>query len=484
MKNRVVVLFSVVMAILSLSMLLLSCDQSLSNEGQQYGCIQGRVRYSNCNDHSGITLSLEKTGEVNSSGFSAIIEGIGTGSRDIITRFSTQKDGTFEFNNLTPGVYTVYASSDDSVEKEVSTNVVIKGSETVTAEDLLLTATGTLTGYVLINGKTSGNNGYSVFLAGTSCMSSTDDTGFFSFSGVPAGINYQLIISKGNIISKDISLCSVTARGVASAGVKYIASSDFASDSQAGALVWKGCFTSADEIQNPNRNSVYFNTTDACSYVFNGTDWTLLSEGGTQIEQEPIIDEVSDVLGKISNNLVSGGDFESDSEADVLEDGSSIEYVMSQGIGGSKAIRVQQTETYGEVFVDLTKYYGRGKSYYVEASFKNDGSIKTSDLTARIDYFVVSGAVVDAVRTQWWEGYYDCDEIYTGGFMPDNEAMKFIAAESYSVERPLSDDGFVTLRGIIPATEIERVLEQTTDLYGYGSPDLFRRDRRGCHGGI
>ena len=44
----------------------------------------------------------------------------------------------YYFRNLEPGIYTIYASSNDSVEKAVSTNVVVKGEDTVTADDLRL----------------------------------------------------------------------------------------------------------------------------------------------------------------------------------------------------------------------------------------------------------------------------------------------------------------------------------------------------------
>ena len=42
-------------------------------------------------------------------------------------------------------------------------------------------------------------------------------------------------------------------------------------------IVWKGSFASADEIENPQYLWAYYNTTDGCSYIYDGEKWTLLA---------------------------------------------------------------------------------------------------------------------------------------------------------------------------------------------------------------
>ena len=44
-------------------------------------------------------------------------------------------------------------------------------------------------------------------------------------------------------------------------------------------IVWLGSFASADEIENPQKLNAYYNTTDGCSYIYDGEKWTLLSKG-------------------------------------------------------------------------------------------------------------------------------------------------------------------------------------------------------------
>lgn len=469
MFKRPVVLLSVLAVFLCLSMLFVSCTQDASVETKQYGSIQGRVRYSNGSDHSGITVSLDKA--EGQDGLSSIVNGIGT--RNIVSIVSTKKDGSFSFSNVAPGMYTIYASSDDSVEKTVSTNVVVKGSETAKAADLRLTATGTVSGYMLIDGNTSGNGDYLVSLAGTTFMSVTDNSGYYSISGVPAGVDYQLVVSKGGLIANDVAHVSVTAHGLTNAGVIILASSDMVSDAGTNELVWKGSFSSSSAIQNPRRNWVYYNTIEKCYYIYDGMKWTPITDEEPEEGQGSAVSEVTNVSGTVGENLVYGGDFERGGDHDVMGDGAALEVVANKGVDGTYGLSVQQNQFYGEVYIDITKYYGQGKSYYVEASFKNNDSTKVSDLTARIDYWVVSGAVVKAVDSQWWEGYYDCDEIYTGEFLSNNEAMNVFGIETDGYEKTITDDGYVTIRGIIPASEIDRVLVETTNQYGSGEPTMY-----------
>lgn len=181
---------------------------------------------------------------------------------------------------------------------------------------------------------------------------------------------------------------------------------------------------------------------------------------------------VEDVLGTVGENIVYNGDFETGSETDVTADGSSMVLTPSVGVNGSSAMAVLQNETYGEVYVDFTSDYGRGKSYLISASFKNNGSTNTSDLTARISFTVVSGAVMDAVGKYGWEAYYDCDDIYGGELLSDDEAEEVFGMVTNVAGETIVDDKYVTVSGILPATVIEDLLVSTTDKYGSGDPTM------------
>ena len=274
-KTRQTIMTLVILCIITVVVgITTSCSAPLEDT-VQCGSIQGKALYSNGNDHSGIVLTLDKT-----DGLRTITKD--DGSRAIISMASSKADGSFSFNNLEPGTYTIYASSNDSVEKAVSTNVVVKAADTVTTEDLKLTATGSISGYVTLDSGSTGNVGFLVFLAGTSYVAVTNDAGYYCITGVPAGSDYQLVVSKGNFTSSDVTTCTVSAHGITNAGLKNISSSSLSSGAS-GALEWKGSLREAP--LNPSLHWAYFNTEDGCSYIFDGSKWTLLAARGAQGEQ-------------------------------------------------------------------------------------------------------------------------------------------------------------------------------------------------------
>ena len=276
MKNRKKKGVATIVIALSIIVMFVACTQDPIVEVGQYGSIQGRVLYSNGDDHSGIVLTLDKT-----DGLRAITNS--DGSRAIVSLTTSKEDGSFAFYNLEPGTYTIYATSNDSVEKGVATNVVVRDASTVTIEDLLLTATGSITGYVQIDGQSTGNSGFLVSIAGTSYMATTNDLGYYCITGIPAGEGYQLIITKGNYTSNIVSECAVSPKGILRVGVTSISSEDLSSGNNA--LIWKGSHDDASELSSPQKNWAYFNTSDGCSYIYDGNEWTLLASKGDKGEQ-------------------------------------------------------------------------------------------------------------------------------------------------------------------------------------------------------
>ena len=217
-------------------------------------------------------------------------------------------DGSYTFEGLQAGTYTVYAASSYSSERAVCTNVVVRATETTVADVLKLTATGSITGTVTIDGNASGNTGFLVFVAGTSYMAMTDNAGNYVISGVPAGKGYQVVATKNGVIHNLSSSVTVTANGSATMANNNFTSTELDTNGKDGAdgkdgingtdgkdgidgtdgkdgidgisMVWLGEFDSADEIENPKYLNAYFNKTDGCSYIYTGTKWTLLARSG------------------------------------------------------------------------------------------------------------------------------------------------------------------------------------------------------------
>ncbi len=160
------------------------------------GAIVGKVVFDNLSDSSGITVTLDKTDglvpvEPQNEG------GENGDARTIVGSNFTIEDGSFKFEALEDGLYTVYASSSDSLDKAVVKNIVVSDGQTVTLEDLHLNPVGSLSGTITFSDDAD-YSGFLVSIAGTSYMATTGTSGEFTISGIPSGNKYEIIIMYGN----------------------------------------------------------------------------------------------------------------------------------------------------------------------------------------------------------------------------------------------------------------------------------------------
>lgn len=281
-------------------------DEPESNNSiiEAKGNISGKVIYSNLeNTENGkIVVTLDKTDGLRTISVNkAVINGkIINSARSVIDTVSTLDDGSYSFNNLDPGTYTVYASSSYSKERAVCTNVVVRSAETTVAETLNLTATGSISGRITLDNKKTGNTGFIVFVAGTSFIAMTDDSGSYTISDVPAGNGYQIVATKNGVLHSLSSNIVVRANKTTQNISDNFTSKELQITNQGEkgekgdkgdtgkdgiSIVWLGTFSSHDDIQNPQSLNAYFNITDGCSYIFDGKEWTLLAKSGGNVEK-------------------------------------------------------------------------------------------------------------------------------------------------------------------------------------------------------
>lgn len=165
------------------------------------GSISGKAVYLDQSDNSGIIVSAES---VNSAGQTAAVSAALAGnatsqreplSRAIVAQATTDASGNYTLKNLAAGSYTLYASSNNSLEKAVYTGVTVTAGKSVSASDLTLTATGSISGSAKLGTATTGNLGIVVYIAGTSYAAMVADDGSYTISGVPVGTSYSLVAS-------------------------------------------------------------------------------------------------------------------------------------------------------------------------------------------------------------------------------------------------------------------------------------------------
>ena len=188
--------FSVTFWIFILLVSLTGCPNPGGGSVALTGEIDGHARFTGQTNHGGIIISADS---VDSSGKTmAIKQAIathGVASRMLAAQVTTDASGTYALTGLSAGTYTIYASSQSSLEKAVTTGVTVVAGKTVTAADMNLTPTGSIQGQVTINGASAGTLGIMVYIAGTSYSAMTDTTGAFTMSSVPAATGYTLIAS-------------------------------------------------------------------------------------------------------------------------------------------------------------------------------------------------------------------------------------------------------------------------------------------------
>jgi hypothetical protein len=165
------------------------------------GTISGKVLFTNqaASANGGITISLEP---LDNSGRSAAVRSVNSGSRSIrmaravTAQAETNADGSYTLKDVPYGTYTIYATSYNSKEKAVSLPITLNAAS-VQATDLFLTAVGSLSGKVILDGNPA--FGFLVSIAGTSYMAITGYDGEFTINDIPAANNtYLIVLMKGN----------------------------------------------------------------------------------------------------------------------------------------------------------------------------------------------------------------------------------------------------------------------------------------------
>ena len=358
---------------------LFSCNMDVGvktpeNETKATGKITGKVMYSNVEGdaHNGIILTLDKTDGLVTQNVMNVMQGrvqtvdtfqsAAANARSIVANNVTSSDGSYTFENLEAGIYTVYAASSYSAEKAVCTNVVVRAAETTVADVLKLTATGSITGRITTDWNSwSGNTGYLVFVAGTSYMAMTDAAGNYTISGVPAGSGYQVVASKNGVIHNLSSNVRVTANGITTLADNNFTSTELdntvqgekGDDGKDGiSMVWLGSYYSADDIENPQYLNAFFNMTDGCSYIFDGYNWTLLARSGAN--------GANGQNGRDGANGQDGRDGEKGASIRWLGEWSSYEELRNAYYRTDE----ESENTYSEYNEEAGEYY-----YYIEPKY-------------------------------------------------------------------------------------------------------------------
>ena len=262
-------------AAFGLALTLTACPQVTDDPNQNgptggNSGITGRVGFANPSSSGTITVFLERTDglhvETGTSRDSGVERAVSPGARSTVVG----PDGSYSFDNVPEGVYTVFAVSGEG-EQAILINVAVRGDSPVTSANMTLLPPGNITGQIVLDDSDGGNLGFTVFIAGTSFMAITNQAGQFTMSNVPANTELQIAVMRGTFAT--IWTSAVTqSGGTIDLGRFDVTQSQLHGDT----LIWRGALSAHPE--NPQRNWSYFNTVTRRTYVFDGARWIVMGQ--------------------------------------------------------------------------------------------------------------------------------------------------------------------------------------------------------------
>jgi len=157
--------------------------------------IRGTVKITGMNDVSDCLVIVEKQidGIKTATVFNTLYRSsVGSDfvAEDIYI-LKTDKYGMFEATGLSDGKYTITVKKADTLGAVVK-DIVVKNERAIVDLDIVLTATGRLTGNVKLSDMTTDMFGSFVYAEGTSYIAATDGTGDFCIKDIPVG-TYNII---------------------------------------------------------------------------------------------------------------------------------------------------------------------------------------------------------------------------------------------------------------------------------------------------
>ena len=202
--------FFVLMSVFILIAAMLSCSNPIggntadsyqdngANDLTSLNSLRGNVRIVGMENAEGCDVIIEKqvAGGKSASVFGKINKNIATEAliENSVFNVVTDNLGNFSYSGLPNGVYTVTVKKESTLGAIVTGIVLDENKKTraVVDLDIVLTATGRLSGQVTLEGLTTNLYGSFVYAEGTSYIAATDGAGNFELKDIPVG-TYNLV---------------------------------------------------------------------------------------------------------------------------------------------------------------------------------------------------------------------------------------------------------------------------------------------------
>ena len=145
-------------------------------------------------------------------------------------------------------------------------------------------------------------------------------------------------------------------------------------------------------------------------------------------------------------NLVPFGDMETGTTKDWVEEDATLKIEAGKGVDGSKGMKVKCAETWSGIAINVTSFFDRTKSYYIEAWFKLNKAEKDATFGISIEFHPVK------LRDYAEEWESNC-------YVSPGEDPFYTVKETTGMDVPADGTNWVKVSGIIRPEDMETLID-------------------------
>lgn len=145
-------------------------------------------------------------------------------------------------------------------------------------------------------------------------------------------------------------------------------------------------------------------------------------------------------------NLVPFGDMETGTTKDWVEEDATLKIEAKKGIDGSNGMKVKCAESWSGIAINVTSFFDRTKSYYIEAWFKLNKAEKDATFGISIEFHPTK------LRDYAEEWESNC-------YVSPGEDPFYEAKETTGMDVPANGTEWVKVSGIIRPEDMETLID-------------------------
>jgi|GEM_PF-3323625 len=368
-------------------------DSELLNNGSDMtNGVRGSVKIPGMNDASNCLVVVER--QIDGLRTASVYETTNRGISDYDLLFDsifsvyTDKNGKFEIIGMPEGTYTVTVKKENTLGAVVK-DVVVKNDRAIVDLDIVLTATGRITGRVTLSDMTTDMYGSFVYAEGTSYIAATDISGDFCIKDIPIGTYNLVFYHEGYAtrILNDVTVAAAVDNPVGSKSLSKISKNVYLS----GLTISKGTMSPAFD-----KNVTYYDVT------VDGTVNTVTFTPSAENSNSTI-----KINGAIAESGAASGNMSVDSGKNIF----SIDVISESGEIRNYIVAVEKIIT---TKYTVTFESNGGSAVANQSIVSGNKIVKPANPTTAIAGYMFGGWHIDSsLKNEWLFNLYTVSENIT-----------------------------------------------------------------------